>query len=161
VAQWLAFGHRLSASIGKARTHDMLQKPADIDSCRKAGVAALRELEAWWMEAGVPDDREALHGRLAAILRAIELNGVQVENNKAAFEWGRRCAHDLASVTALFKAQQVIQFVKKPGLEEMVKQRVSFLTGYQDAAYAAQYQAFVDKVRSAEVQADRQSGRAK
>ena len=34
VAQWLAFGHRLSASIGKARTHDMLQKPADIDACR-------------------------------------------------------------------------------------------------------------------------------
>ena len=40
VAQWLAFGHRLSASIGKARTHDMLQKPADIDACRKAGIPA-------------------------------------------------------------------------------------------------------------------------
>ena len=25
-------------------------------------------------------------------MRAIELNGVQVENNKAAFEWGRRAA---------------------------------------------------------------------
>jgi indolepyruvate ferredoxin oxidoreductase len=32
----------------------------------------------------------------AALMRAIELNGVQVDNNKAAFEWGRRCAHDLA-----------------------------------------------------------------
>ena len=30
----------------------------------------------------------------AALMRAIELNGVQVENNKAAFEWGRRAAHD-------------------------------------------------------------------
>ena len=29
-----------------------------------------------------------------ALLRAMELNGVQVANNKAAFEWGRRCAHD-------------------------------------------------------------------
>ena len=28
----------------------------------------------------------------AALMRAIELNGVQVENNKAAFEWGRRAA---------------------------------------------------------------------
>jgi indolepyruvate ferredoxin oxidoreductase len=89
----------------------------------------------------------------AALMRAIELNGVQVDKNKAAFEWGRRCVHDLAAVQALFKAQQVIQFVKKPGLDEMVKQRVAFLTGYQDAAYAAQYQAFVDKVRSAELQA--------
>jgi indolepyruvate ferredoxin oxidoreductase len=87
---------------------------------------------------------------LAAISRAIELNGVQVDNNKAAFEWGRRCAHDLAAVQAMFKAQTVIQFVKKPGLAEMVATRVDFLTGYQDAAYAARYKAFVEKVQAAE-----------
>ena len=94
------------------------------------------------------------HGRiplsLAAIQRAIERNGVQVELNKAAFEWGRRCAHDLASVTALFKAQQVIQVVRKPSLDELLKTRVAFLTGYQDAAYAQRYAAFVEKVRAAE-----------
>ncbi len=86
----------------------------------------------------------------AALMRAIELNNVQIDNNKAAFEWGRRCAHDLATVQALFKAQAVVEFVKKPGLDEMVSKRVDFLTGYQDAAYAAQYKAFVDKVRAAE-----------
>jgi indolepyruvate ferredoxin oxidoreductase len=86
----------------------------------------------------------------AALMRAMELNGVQVDNNKAAFEWGRRCAHDLAAVQALFQAAQVIQFVKKPSLAEMVAKRVEFLTGYQNAAYAAEYQAFVDKVRAAE-----------
>ena len=87
---------------------------------------------------------------LATITRAIELNGVQVDNNKAAFDWGRRCAHDLAAVQALFKAQAVIQFVKKPGLAEMVATRVDFLTGYQDAAYASSYKAFVEKVQAAE-----------
>ena len=86
----------------------------------------------------------------ASLMRAIELNGVQVDNNKAAFEWGRRCAHDLASVQALFKAAQVIEFVKKPSLDETIAKRVEFLTGYQDAAYAAQYKAYVDKVRVAE-----------
>jgi len=86
----------------------------------------------------------------ASLMRAMELNGVQVDNNKAAFEWGRRCAHDLASVQALFKAAQVIEFVKKPSLDEMVAKRVDFLTGYQDAAYAATYKAYVDKVRAAE-----------
>ena len=86
----------------------------------------------------------------AALMRAMELNGVQIDNNKAAFEWGRRCAHDLAAVQALFKAQQVIQFIKKPGLDEMLKMRIDFLTGYQDAAYAAHYRAFVEKVRAAE-----------
>ncbi|MDX4951923.1 indolepyruvate ferredoxin oxidoreductase family protein [Delftia acidovorans] len=86
----------------------------------------------------------------AALMRAIELNGVQADNNKAAFEWGRRCAHDLAAVRALFQTAQVIQFVKKPSLTEMVAKRVDFLTGYQNAAYAAEYQAFVDKVHAAE-----------
>jgi indolepyruvate ferredoxin oxidoreductase len=86
----------------------------------------------------------------AALMRAIELNGVQVDNNKAAFEWGRRCAHDLAAVQALFKAAAVIEFVRKPSVDEVIARRVEFLTGYQDAAYAATYKAFVEKVRSAE-----------
>jgi indolepyruvate ferredoxin oxidoreductase len=86
----------------------------------------------------------------ASLMRAMELNGVQVDNNKAAFEWGRRCAHDLASVQALFAAAQVIQFAKKPPLAEMVGKRAGFLTGYQNTAYAADYQAFVEKVKAAE-----------
>ena len=75
---------------------------------------------------------------------------MQVDNNKAAFEWGRHAAHDLASVQALFRAAQVIEFVEKPSLDEMVSKRVVFLTGYQDSAYSATYKAYVDKVRSAE-----------
>lgn len=86
----------------------------------------------------------------AALMRAMELNGVQIENNQAAFEWGRRCAHDLAAVRALYQASQVIQFVKKPSLDEMLAKRVEFLTGYQNADYAKQYQDFVAKVRGAE-----------
>ena len=86
----------------------------------------------------------------AALMRAMELNGVQIENNQAAFEWGRRCAHDLAAVRALYQASQVIQFVKKPSLDEMLAKRVEFLTGYQNADYAQQYQDFVSKVRGAE-----------
>jgi indolepyruvate ferredoxin oxidoreductase len=86
----------------------------------------------------------------AALFRAFELNGTQVDNNKAAFEWGRRCAHDLGQVQALFQAAQVIQFVKKPSLTEMVAKRVDFLTGYQNAAYAQQYADFVAQVRQVE-----------
>jgi indolepyruvate ferredoxin oxidoreductase len=96
-----------------------------------------------WQKGQVPVSR-------AALLRAMELNGVQIDNNKAAFEWGRRCAHDMASVTALFKTAQVIEFVKKSSLDEMIAKRVEFLTGYQDADYAAQYRAYVAKVRGAE-----------
>jgi indolepyruvate ferredoxin oxidoreductase len=89
----------------------------------------------------------------AALMRAMELNGVQVERNKLAFEWGRRAAHDLKAVQALAQPAQVIEFVRKPGtsVDELVAKRVEFLTAYQDADYAAQYKAFVDRVRAAEV----------
>jgi indolepyruvate ferredoxin oxidoreductase len=89
---------------------------------------------------------------LAAMMRAIELNNVQVENNKLAFEWGRRAAHDLAAVKALLKpASQVIEFVKKTtNVDDMIAKRAEFLTAYQNAAYAQQYKAYVEKVRTAE-----------
>ena len=92
---------------------------------------------------------------LAAITRAIELNNVQVENNKLAFEWGRRAAHDPAAVQALLKPEgsgsQVIQFVRKTvNVDDMTAKRVEFLTAYQNAAYAQQYKACVEKVRAAE-----------
>ncbi len=96
-----------------------------------------------WQKGRVP----LSHG---ALMRAMELNGVQVDNNKAAFEWGRRCAHDLASVKALLAPAQVVQFVKKPRLADMVALRVEHLTAYQNAAYAADYVAYVDKVKAAE-----------
>jgi len=94
----------------------------------------------------------------ASLMRAIELNAVQVDNNKAAFEWGRRCAHDLAAVQSLFKAAQVIDFVKKPSLDETINKRIDFLTGYQDAAYAQQYKSFVDQVRAAEAPLNKGTG---
>jgi indolepyruvate ferredoxin oxidoreductase len=97
-----------------------------------------------WQKGRVPLSHESL-------MRAIELNGVQIDNNKAAFEWGRRAAHDLASVQSLSKPSQVIEFVRKtPNLDDMLAKRVAFLTAYQNAAYAAQYQAYVEKVRIAE-----------
>ena len=96
-----------------------------------------------WQQGRIPLSYDAL-------MRAIELNGVQIDNNKIAFEWGRRCASDLKSVQALYAAQQVIQMVKRQGVDEIISKRVDFLTGYQNAAYAAEYKAFVDKVRAAE-----------
>ena len=74
-------------------------------------------------------------------MRAIELNGVQVDNNKAAFEWGRRAAHDPPAMQALVRTGQVIEFVKRSvDLDDMIAKRVEFLTAYQNAAYAEQLQ---------------------
>ncbi|MDE2254602.1 MAG: indolepyruvate ferredoxin oxidoreductase family protein [Betaproteobacteria bacterium] len=86
----------------------------------------------------------------ASLLRAIELNAVGVEKNKTAFEWGRRAAADPQGFAALTATGQVIRFVRRPSLDEVVKRRVEFLTDYQSAGYAAQYAAFVAQVRAAE-----------
>ena len=86
----------------------------------------------------------------ASLLRAIELNAVAVDNNKAAFEWGRRAAHDSAAFERLLNPGQVIEFTPRPQLEDMVAKRVDFLVAYQNADYAQEYKAFVEKVRHAE-----------
>ena len=83
----------------------------------------------------------------AALLRAIELNAVAVDNNKAAFEWGRRAAHDPQAFDRLLSPGQVVTLVKRSPLDEMISRRMAFLTDYQDAAYAARYLAVVERVR--------------
>jgi indolepyruvate ferredoxin oxidoreductase len=89
---------------------------------------------------------------LASLMRAIELNGVQVANNRAAFDWGRRAAHDPQAFASLLKGggAQVIQFKPRDSVATLMARRVEFLTAYQNAAYAAQYQAFVEQVRKVE-----------
>lgn len=53
IQQWLSFSHRLTASLGGARLHEMLHRPGDIATMQAQGVAALRELEAGLVEQGV------------------------------------------------------------------------------------------------------------
>ncbi len=96
-----------------------------------------------WQKGWIPLSRES-------ILRAIELNDVAVGNNKTAFEWGRRAANDWASVEKLLSPGQVIEFRKKESLADLIARRVEFLTSYQNAAYAQEYQSFIDKVAGAE-----------
>jgi indolepyruvate ferredoxin oxidoreductase len=89
-----------------------------------------------------------------AIDRAIELNGEAVSMNQAAFHWGRRAAIDRASVEALVKpAPEAASDARRisQSFEETVERRVTFLTAYQNAAYAARYRSWVEKAKTAEV----------
>src|SRR5690606_8134706 len=86
----------------------------------------------------------------SSLLKAIELNGVSVAFNQAAFNWGRSAAHDLAAVSRAAMPAKVIEFKRIQTLDDIVSRRVELLTAYQDAAYAGQYKAFVDQVRAQE-----------
>jgi indolepyruvate ferredoxin oxidoreductase len=87
---------------------------------------------------------------LASITRAMELNNVAIEQNKAAFAWGRQAAHDWARVEKLLTPAQVIAMpAKRDSVDALVARRVELLTAYQNAAYAQEYKTFVDRVAAA------------
>ena len=92
----------------------------------------------------------------ASIFRALELNGEAVAMNKQAFVWGRRAAVDLRGVEALLGEEPSAHHLAQ-GFDEVVARRVDFLTGYQNAAYAARYRALV--MRAREVERARTPGR--
>ncbi len=96
-----------------------------------------------WQKGWIPLSRES-------IARAMELNGVQVQNNQTAFEWGRHAAHDAASVQRIMAPSQVIEFKKRDNLDTLIERRVAFLSDYQNAAYAQRYLRFVGQVQRAE-----------
>ena len=89
----------------------------------------------------------------AAIEKAIALNGEAVAMNRAAFHWGRRAVVDRAAVENLAKPATAIASDARrlsESFAETVERRVKFLTAYQNAAYAARYQALVGKVKAVE-----------
>jgi len=86
----------------------------------------------------------------AALLQAIEINGVAVRANQAAFSWGRRAALDLPAVERLAAPAQVVSVHMPRSLSGLIAQRVEDLTRYQDKAYARDYLSFVEDVRATE-----------
>ena len=117
-----------------------------------------------WQKGHIPLSR-------AAIERAIEINGVAVEMNLAAFDWGRRAAAERDAVerraapgaAAGIEVAPPIEGGSSPAhppgaapgievappreretLESLIERRAAFLTDYQDAAYADRYRGFVE-----------------
>jgi len=81
-----------------------------------------------------------------ALSRAIELNGVAVERNRQAFAWGRLLSADPDAVRRIREARPE----EPETLDQVIARRAAFLTSYQNAAYAARYEASIARVRKAE-----------
>ena len=101
-----------------------------------------------WQKGRIPLSR-------AAIERAIEINGVAVEMNLSAFDWGRRTAADRNAVErrvapGIASSIEVAPPRERETLESVIERRATFLVNYQDAAYAGRYRAFVERVQAAE-----------
>ncbi|HXW28458.1 MAG TPA: indolepyruvate ferredoxin oxidoreductase family protein, partial [Xanthobacteraceae bacterium] len=87
---------------------------------------------------------------LAAIERAIELNGVAIEANRQTFGWGRLAAHDLGKAIGAARPLLPDETPSPPSLAEVIARRAAFLSEYQDAAYATRYLRLVTAVKDAE-----------
>jgi len=89
-----------------------------------------------WQQGLVPVSLDALH-------RAIELNAVEVENNRRAFSWGRIAAVDLERARHLCNHTAAIN----ENLDEIIKRRADFLVEYQNEALAERFTELVQRVR--------------
>ena len=82
----------------------------------------------------------------ASLERAIELNGVAVDLNIAAFRFGRRWALDPDAV----EAAAGVRAPRIESLDQMIERLSADLADYQHDAYAERFQRLVDSARSAE-----------
>jgi len=99
---------------------------------------------ASWQQGGIPLS-------LAAIHRAIELNGVAVAKNKQAFDLGRLAYADAPAARRLAGEEVpiVVTMHREPSVEDIVAHRVAELTDYKDATLAKSYSDMVTRVQNA------------
>jgi indolepyruvate ferredoxin oxidoreductase len=86
----------------------------------------------------------------AALMRAIEMNGVAIDMNKTAFRWGRVAAADPERVAELLVPAKDERAVSEMTLDEIISHRAQHLTVYQDGALAEKYRTAVSRIRAAE-----------
>ncbi len=99
-------------------------------------------LGAAWQRGLVPVSLEAL-------LRAVELNGVAVDQNKLALSLGRLATADAEAIAALLRGETGAAH-EPDTLDAIVARGMSHLGAYQDARYARRYADFVARVRTRE-----------
>jgi indolepyruvate ferredoxin oxidoreductase len=85
---------------------------------------------------------------LAAIEKAIELNGVRIDDNLRAFALGRLAAGEVKIVTDPTGSPTAAEAESLP---DQIARRADYLRAYQDDALANRYLALLEKVQAAEI----------
>ena len=94
---------------------------------------------------GVAHQAGALPISSRSLERAIELNGVAVERNLAAFNWGRQWIVDPGSVAA---AAGIERPPAGSAAVDLIAQLAQDLVDYQSSAYSQRYLAVIEEVRA-------------
>jgi indolepyruvate ferredoxin oxidoreductase len=86
----------------------------------------------------------------ASLYRALELYGVNVTENKLAFDWGRYAAENRREVEELASGALDESVPRSRTLAETVARRAAFLEEYQDKAYADRYRERIAQITAVE-----------
>ncbi len=140
------FNFRQKDSLGEieASTRGVMT----FDFHRLAVKALGDEIASNLMMIGYAYQRGLLPISAGALRRAIELNGVAVPFNLAAFEWGRHAAAYPDKIAALLDVEKKSRALDDLSLDEVIEHRAAHLTAYQGRGLASRYRKLVDKVRA-------------
>ena len=120
-----------------------------LDAARVSKELAGEAIAANLVMLGAAFQRGLLPVSRAAIERAIELNGVSVESNLRAFEWGRRAAHDPSLLQGAM-ATSASEPPTAPSLDALIEKRAAQLRVARGRRDEARYRALVGRVRTRE-----------
>lgn len=142
-------------------------RPVTIDALCAARVLFGNEVAANMMMIGAAYQSGALPIPAGAIEAAIRMNGVSVETNLNAFQWGRYAVHDRAGFNAAMLAREsppparpasepalarrIDHLGLDPAAGDRIGLRVAELVAFQNGAYAEEYLTFLERLAAAKV----------
>ncbi|MEM9205913.1 MAG: indolepyruvate ferredoxin oxidoreductase family protein [Pseudomonadota bacterium] len=153
-----AFTRDADFSLPSRRIVRAIEKEVGDENARFVDASALatnllgNAIAANMLILGYAYQRGGIPLSLEAIEKAIALNGVAVEQNLKAFNWGRKAAiapDDVAKWAQPNEAKLPWQ-EKSETLDEIIDRRIGFLTAYQSKRYAKRYRLAVERVRKVE-----------
>jgi indolepyruvate ferredoxin oxidoreductase len=157
VAPTADFATHPDLDLSPARMEQSIRGAAGDERCHFVDATALATallgdaiatnlfLVGWALQRGL------LPVSLAALERAVELNGRGIAMNKRALAWGRLAAVDPAAVERSARpGLRADAAAAEPSLDELVSSRVALLTAYQNARWAARYRTLVERVAARE-----------
>ncbi|MDJ0910597.1 MAG: indolepyruvate ferredoxin oxidoreductase family protein [Woeseiaceae bacterium] len=136
----------LRPDIRLAEIDKAVSSMSSIDANRYAGALMGDTIFANVMMLGYAWQRGLLPISGDALDRAIELNGVRIDDNKRAFAWGRVAAEQPDYVASIVDGGGKVTET----LDGTIARRREFLVGYQNEALAEKYEKFIADIRDTE-----------
>jgi indolepyruvate ferredoxin oxidoreductase len=138
--------------LGALRAACRVDGVSTLDATRLASALLGDSIGANVLMLGFAFQRGQLPVSGAALYRALELYGRNVEENKRAFDWGRFTAQSHEQVERLAGTREG-GAEPAASLQEVIARREEFLAAYQNRAYANAYTALLERIAAVEQRA--------